>query len=152
VHALHDDTGCSRNHACMTANIATSLLNQLADDGPCEAFGPDLFLTADDRNVFLPDASVRNADGTPVAIFEVLLPGTAEYDLGRKAQHYRRQPSLRHLVLVWQDRIHVMHFHRKAAGDDFILTDLDRVDVKLSLDAIAVELPMIELYRRVVFR
>ena len=40
----------------------------------------------------------------PTLVAEVLSPGTLEYDLGEKFQHYRQIPSLRAVVYVRQDR------------------------------------------------
>jgi Uma2 family endonuclease len=58
----------------------------------------------------------------PGVIVEVLSPSTAAHDLGDKASAYRRMPSLRHLVLIRQDRLHVMHYHRGAETEDFVVT------------------------------
>ena len=71
--------------------------------------------------------------------------------MGDKAAAYRTLPSLRHLVLVSQDRIRVQHFHREADGRDFTLTELASVDAILALTAIGVEMTAAELYAQVVF-
>ena len=86
-----------------------------------------------------------------MVIFEVLSPATAAYDLGDKASAYRKMPSLRHLVLVSQDRIRVEHYHRSIDGTDFVLTEVDRVDGLLALTAIGLEIPLSELYAQVSF-
>lgn len=58
----------------------------------------------------------------------IVSPSTAAYDLGDKVSAYRRMPSLRHLVLIRQDRIGIDHYRRGAEGKDFTVTELDRVD------------------------
>ena len=60
-------------------------------------------------------------------------------------------PSLRHLVLIRQDVIRIEHYHRGAEGEDFILTELDRVDGLLALTAIGVDMTVSELYSQVAF-
>ena len=52
---------------------------------------------------------------------------------------------------IRQDRIRVEHYHRDAEGEDFVLTELDRVDGLLALTAIGVEITVAELYAQVAF-
>jgi Uma2 family endonuclease len=87
----------------------------------------------------------------PVVIVQVLSPSTAAYDLGDKAAAYRKLPSLRHLVLVSQDKVRVEHYHRSAEGADFVLTELDRIDDRLVLAAVGVEIVVADLYAQVTF-
>jgi Uma2 family endonuclease len=149
-------TGGSPNHARISRNALTVLSARLGA-GPCEAFGGDLAVILGPQRVVFPDASVScepvsgiGAD-RPVVIVEVLSPSTAAYDLGDKASACRKLPSLRHLVLIRQDRIGVEHYHRDAGGEDFVLTEIDRVDDPLALTAIRIELTVAELYAQVAF-
>ncbi|MBL8892146.1 MAG: Uma2 family endonuclease [Planctomycetaceae bacterium] len=50
----------------------------------------------------------------PVVIFEVLSESTESFDRGKKFEHYRLIPSLRHYVLVSQDRCSVEVFTRQV--------------------------------------
>jgi Uma2 family endonuclease len=149
-------TGGSLNHGRLSRNTLTALVARLGS-GPCEAFGPDVAVILGPRHVAFPDATVtcEPVTGTgidrPSVVFEVLSPSTAAYDLGDKAHAYRGLPSLRHLVLVSQDRIRIEHYHREAADDDFVLTAIDRVDAPLELTAIGAEIPVVELYAQVTF-
>jgi Uma2 family endonuclease len=149
-------TGGSPNHARLSRNLLTALSGRLGS-GPCEAFGGDLAVILGPRRVLFPDASVSCEPvagvgvETPVVIVEVLSPSTAAFDLGDKAAAYRRLPSLRHLVLIRQDRVRLDHYHRGGDGEDFVLTEIDRIDAALALTAIGVELPVAELYAQVVF-
>jgi Uma2 family endonuclease len=149
-------TGGSPNHARLSRNLLTTLAGRLGT-GPCEAFGGDLAIILGPQRVVFADVSV-SCDGVsglgaerPVAIVEVLSPSTAAYDLGDKASAYRRMPSLRHLVLVSQDKIRVEHFHRGAPDADFVLTELDSADLRLVLNAIGVEILVSEIYAQVTF-
>jgi Uma2 family endonuclease len=149
-------TGGSANHARISRNTLTVLSARLGA-GPCEAFGGDLAVILGPQRVVFPDASVSCEPVTgmgvdrPIVIVEVLSPSTAASDMGDKASAYRKISSLRHLVLIRQDRIGVEHYHRDADGKDFVLTELDRVDGLLTLTAIRAEITVAELYARVAF-
>jgi Uma2 family endonuclease len=149
-------TGGSPNHARISRNALTTLSSRLGA-GPCEAFGGDLAVILGPQRVVFPGVSVSCEPVSelgvthPAVIIEVLSPSTAAYDLGDKASAYRRAPSLRHLVLVHQDRAGVRHYHRDAEGQDFTLTELDRVDDILALTSIGIEITLGELYARVTF-
>ena len=149
-------TGGTANHARISGNAVSILLSRLAGDR-CEAFGSDFPVILGPRHVVYPDASVA-CEGVgeagldrPVLVVEVLSPSTAVHDLGDKAEAYRRIPTLRHLVLIHQDRVSVKHYHRNAEGQDFTLTELGRVGDVLALTAISVEIVLAELYARVTF-
>ena len=151
-------TGGSLNHSRIARNALVMLQSCLR--AGCEAFGSDAAVVLDETRVAFPDVSVScgGADGPetgmdvarPVVVVEVLSPSTAAYDLGAKAEAYRRLPSLRHLAFLHGDRIAAQHFHRAAAGDEFALTEIARVDGRLALDAVGVEIVMAELYAQVV--
>jgi Uma2 family endonuclease len=149
-------TGGTANHARISGNTLAVLLSRLAGTR-CEAFGSDLAIILGPRSAVYPDVSVscepiEEAGLTqPVVIVEVLSPSTAAFDLGDKASAYRKLPSLRHLVLVHQDRIGVRHYHRDAEGEEFALTELDRIDEPLRLTAIDLDLSLAEIYARVTF-
>lgn len=149
--------GGSRGHARIARNALTMLAVRLGT-GPCQAYGGDFAVILEPRRVVFPDVSVScepDADdgdrgtASPVVVIEVLSPSTASHDLGDKATAYRRLPTLRHLVLVRQDRVGVQHFHREAEGQDFSLTELDKVDALLRLSAVGVEIVLAALYAQV---
>lgn len=148
-------TGGSLNHSRIAGNAYFALRSRLGR-GRCEAFGSDAAVILGPRRVVFPDASVscEAETGTsvarPVVIVEVLSPSTEAYDLGHKAAAYRRLPSLRHLVLVHQDRVAVQHFHRETENQEFSLTELDQVDGRVMLIAIGVEITLHDLYAQVV--
>ena len=149
-------TGGSPNHARISRNALTTLSARLGA-GHCEAFGGDLAVILGPQRVVFPDVSVSCEPVSelgvthPAVIVEVLSPSTAAYDLGDKASAYRRAPSLRHLVFVHQHRVGVKHYHRDVEGQDFTLSELDRVDDILALTSIGVEVSLVELYARVTF-
>ena len=78
----------------------------------------------------------------PTLLVEVLSDSTEGFDRGRKAEHYRRCPSLREYVLVSQHEAHLEVMGRTERG--WILVEagkgeevlLESVGCKLVVDAI----------------
>jgi len=58
----------------------------------------------------------------PSLIVEVLSDSTAAYDRGDKFALYRRLPSLREYLLIFQDRVRV-ECYRRSADDHWTLTE-----------------------------
>jgi len=113
-------------HAALSAAVLTALGKQLA--GRCRTFTSDLrvrvcatgLATYPDvtvvRDALETDAGHKDTATNPAAIFEVLSPATADYDLGEKFDHYRQIPSLSAVVYLWQDRRQIEARQRSAAG------------------------------------
>ena len=53
-------------------------------------------------------------DGNPVVLVEVLSDSTETHDRGKKFEHYRTIPGLKHYVLIAQDRHSIDFFTRSA--------------------------------------
>jgi Uma2 family endonuclease len=106
--------GGSVLHAALSAAVLAALHNQLT--GRCRVYSSDLRIRARATGLAsYPDVTVvcgaaetdpESADTVvnPTVIVEVLSPGTMDYDLGEKFEHYRRIPSLTAVLYVWQDR------------------------------------------------
>jgi Uma2 family endonuclease len=80
----------------------------------------------------------------PVFIAEVLSPSSVSYDRGQKFRHYRAIETLRHYMLVSQDRMLVEVFTLAADGLDYATASKEGELVRLP--AIGVEFPVEELY------
>ena len=80
----------------------------------------------------------------PTVLFEVLSPGTEDYDRGEKREHYQRIGSLRDYVVIAQDRRHVERWRRDDDGtwSHAILSN----GQKLVLDAIGCRVTVDEIY------
>jgi Uma2 family endonuclease len=101
-------------HAALSASALAVLHAQLK--GRCRVFSSDLRIRVLATGLAsYPDVTVvcgpvetdpESADTVvnPALVVEVLSPGTMDYDLGEKLDHYRRIPSLTAVVYVWQDR------------------------------------------------
>lgn len=122
--------GGSVLHAALSAATLAALHRQLA--GRCRVFSSDLRIRVRASGLAsYPDVTVVcGATETdpesgetvvnPTLIVEVLSPGTMEYDLGEKFQHYRQIPSLSAVVYVSQDRRRIEL--RERAGNEWKTT------------------------------
>jgi Uma2 family endonuclease len=106
--------GGSVRHAALSAAALASLHAQL--QGRCRVYSSDLRVRvlatglasyADVAVVCGPvqtDPEHAETVTNPTLLVEVLSPGTIDYDLGEKFEHYQQIPSLQAVVYVWQDR------------------------------------------------
>jgi Uma2 family endonuclease len=85
-----------------------------------------------------------------VVLVEVLSDSTEAYDRGKKFEHYRTITSLKHYVLIAQDRHSIDCFMRSDDGS-WNLTSCQDLDGKVLLDSIESELVGAEVYDKVVF-
>ena len=105
--------GGTVRHAALSAAILAALHRQLG--GRCRVYSSDLRIRVRATGLAsYPDVTVvcgpaetdpENADTVvnPTLVVEVLSPGTVDYDLGEKFEHYRRIPSLTAVLYVAQD-------------------------------------------------
>jgi Uma2 family endonuclease len=114
-------------HAALSAAVLTALATQLA--ARCRTYTSDLRVRVLATGLAsYPDVTVvcgkpetdpesKETVVNPTAVVEVLSPATIDYDLGEKFDHYRRIPSLRAVVYLWQDRKQIEIRERTANGD-----------------------------------
>jgi len=106
-------TGASEMHERISANLLAALVVHLRGK-PCRAYKGDLKIAVGEDHYY-PDVFVTSgADNPsgyvrtdPTVIIEVQSRSTSRTDRGEKRLAYRRLPSLREYVLVWQDRTRV---------------------------------------------
>jgi Uma2 family endonuclease len=118
--------GGSVRHAALSAAVLAALHGQL--HGRCRVFSSDLRVRvlATGLASYADAAVVCGAIETdpahaetvtnPTALVEVLSPGTIDYDLGEKFEHYRQMPSLQAVLHVWQDTPHLELRQRSSEG------------------------------------
>ena len=143
--------GGSLAHNRITLNIAATLLAKLAGR-PCRPFMESAKVVTAEA-ILYPDVVVTcspvdpRADTVPepVAIVEVLSRTTEDYDSGAKWRAYQTLASLRHFVLVAQDRPSVAIYSRE--GVDWRYRALEVLDAVLTLEAIGAEISLAEIYR-----
>jgi Uma2 family endonuclease len=115
-------------HDQIVANIAAPLKGA-TDKRQCQTFIGGMRVQRSDNprdgDKTKPDIVVRcgpRASGTyitdPLIIVEVLSPTTMDIDRGRKLEFYKSLPTVRHIVLAYQDQMRVEHYHRSEQGFD----------------------------------
>jgi Uma2 family endonuclease len=154
-------TGGTPDHNEVAINLASAL--KLALRGrPYRVFGADQRLWIPDRNLYTyPDVMVvekplqlqpgrTDTILNPCLIAEVLSKSTQDYDHGEKFSAYRTIASFREYLLIDQYSIHVEHYV-KTAANQWLLSEYDAPDITLSLNAIAAQIKIIDLYENIDF-
>jgi len=146
--------GGSEDHNDIQVNLLTALRQRLRG-GACKPNGSDLLVRIDDRTGRFPDASITcgreggHAVRAPVAVFEILSPATELLDRTAKRRDYQRLASLRHHVLIAQDAARAEIYSRTEQGWRF--EELEGQSAVLALDALAITLPLAEVYEGLAF-
>jgi Uma2 family endonuclease len=106
--------GGSILHAALSISVSSALHAQLR--GRCRVYSsglrvrvtatglasyPDVTIVCGEAEA---DPESRETIVNPTAVVEILSPGTIDYDLGEKFEHYKKIASLHTVVYVWQDR------------------------------------------------
>jgi Uma2 family endonuclease len=145
------------------ANLLRELGNRLKGK-PCSAYESNLRLKVEASGLrSYPDAGVYcgklefdvdDPQGqtalNPTVLFEVLSPSTEAYDRGKKAENYRKIPSLMAYVLIAQDRAKVEVYER--VGDGFWrLSEAGGLEGTIALECLEITLSLGEIYDRVEF-
>jgi len=150
--------GATSRHDQIVVNLISELRSRLRG-GPCMPSTADQAVkTNAGRRVRRPDVSVdcgpRNPQGlylrAPTVVFEVLSPSTENVTFSSKLAEYKSLAGMRHVVLLDQDKLFLVH-HRRAANDAWTVEELSEPAAVLKLDAINAELTLAEIYADVVF-
>lgn len=86
----------------------------------------------------------------PSLIVEVLSPSTQDYDRGEKFRKYRSIPSLSEYLLISQSEVYIEHYSKSEKSDIWQFQICDRIDQKISLPSLNIEIPLSEIYRRII--
>ncbi|MDJ0796737.1 MAG: Uma2 family endonuclease [Calothrix sp. MO_167.B12] len=152
--------GGTLKHSRISGNIF-AFVKFLVRDTQFESINSDLWLwIPEHRRGVYPDVMIfegepqlndnRNDEVlNPVVIVEVLSPSTADYDRQGKFRIYRTIESFREYLLVEQDEPFVERYSKQAEG--WLLSDFNSLEQSIFLESVKVELPMVEIYRGVVF-
>ena len=148
-------TGGTLRHSLLAGNAFAQLRATLP--ARCQVWGPDARVRVEATGLATyPDLSVvcgelrrhpedEDAIANPLLLLEVLSRSTESYDRGEKFAHYRRVPSLRHYLLVSQDRRRVDHFHLRDG--EWIFEEVSGAS-DLRLAELNTTLPLDALYAR----
>lgn len=152
--------GASANHNLIVGNCVQTLGQQLKKK-PCRVYPSDLKLRIESTGLYTyPDVSVvwgepqLETNGgdvllNPVVLVEVLSDSSEAYDRGKKFKHYRTISSLKHYILISQDRYSIDCFSRQP-GDSWVLTDCQALIDQVQLSAIDCQLAAADVYDKVV--
>lgn len=147
-------SGATEAHSLIASNLHVSLGLRLRG-GVCRVHGPDLRVRIDETGLYgYPDLTVVCGQPlfapthpesllNPAVLIEVLSASTEQYDRGAKLEHYRRRASVRCVLLVDSRERRVSSYARNADGT---WTLIDHTDGEVSITALAVSLPLDEIY------
>lgn len=151
--------GASRRHNLITANLITRLSLQL-ERQPCEVYPSDMRVKAPAADFYTyPDVTVSCGEPrfedvdldillNPTLIVEVLSKSTAGYDRGAKFDQYRTIESLREVLFVDQETIHVVQYVRQA-DDTWVLSESRNLSGTMSLASVEARLRLADIYAKV---
>jgi Uma2 family endonuclease len=152
--------GGTIKHSRIGRNILTYFSTVMCDT-QFEPINSDLRLwIPEHRRGVYPDVMVFNGEPqlnaecldevlNPTLIVEVLSPSTADYDRLSKFRMYRSIGSFSEYLLVEQDEPFVERYSKQAQG--WLLSEFSGLELSIPLDSVSIELPMMEIYRGVVF-
>ena len=147
-------------HGRIVDNLIRHLGN-LFDDGPCQTFSQSQRVKASESAYLLPDVMVTCGPPeylptrpktltNPLVIIEVLSDTTMNADYGDKFLSYRKLDSLRHYVLVAQDKASIDIYTPQPNGH-LDLVNISGLESILELPAVDVSLPLSLIYKGVEF-
>lgn len=125
--------GAKLRHNAIAASAIGALL-PLARRKSCRVFNSDQRICVSATGMFTyPDAGVvcgkpqyHSKDGmsllNPLVLVEVLSASTEAYDRGEKLAHYRRNPAVHEILIVWQSEPRVEH-HRRLEGEEWLVKE-----------------------------
>ena len=136
----------SNVHAALALALRGTTCRALVDGAIVEVEGssliPDVVVTCSPLDFATP----RVED--PIIIVEVLSPSNEKDDTGRKLALYLRIPSLRHYLVIEQDRRQIVRYQRRDDLGGAFLTDIAPPD-PLRLDPPGIAISLAALYEDV---
>ena len=143
------------NHSLVTTNLITALKVRL-QSGAYHVHAESFAVHADD-SIRFPDVLVEPAqpDGkslraeSPILIAEVLSPGTLHLDFGDKLREYLTLPTLDTYLIVSPDEPRIWVWQRTDGTLPSEPVIIERGDKQVALPALAIDIPLVEIYRGV---
>jgi Uma2 family endonuclease len=136
----------SNTHLALAQAVQGTGCRALVDGAIIEVEGssliPDVVVTCSELDFTTPRVD------DPIIVVEVLSPSNEKDDVGRKLALYLKISSLRHYLVIHQDRRLVVHHQRRDDLDGAFLTTIAPPD-PLRLDPPSVEIPLAAIYEGV---
>ena len=153
-------TGGTDKHSILTVNTSAALFQRLRDN-PCRPYSSDMRVQISAAKYVYPDVSVVCGEATfaddnrtmltnPALVVEVMSPSSADYDRGKKFDFYRSLSSVQHYLLIAQEQMKVLLYTRQD-NDTWLLREFTAPDDELPLGALAITVPLSDLYLDVEF-
>ena len=144
----------SKAHTLIKSNAGRLLGNALAQTG-CHAFVDGAIVEVQGSSL-IPDIVVTCAPldfstprvDEPLIIALILSPSNQNDDMGRKLSLYLEILSLRHYLVIHQDRRQVVHHQRRDDQGGIFLTDMAPPD-PLRLEPPGIEIALAAIYQGV---
>ena len=149
--------GARLRHNLIASSTIASLCGALRNT-PCRVFNSDqrIAITATgaytyaDAGVVCGRPELHPKDDmalvNPALLVEVLSKSTASYDRGEKLSHYRRQPSVQEILIVWQSEIRVER-HRRVGDYEWLVTE--HAEGEIELRTLGGSIALADLYAQV---
>lgn len=154
VGEVYAMSGGSPAHNRLQFNLSGALYAQLRGS-PCKGYSSDQRVWIESEEVYTypdllvvcgpPELDRHQSLKNPTLLAEVLSPATEAYDRGTKLHLYRQLPSLRHYVLISQER-RLVHVYSREADGRWTFEELSRDGERITLEAIACNLTLTDLY------
>ena len=154
--------GASESHNLIVSNVLT-LFNLQLKTRSCKVYPSDMRVKVSETGLYTyPDITVVCGEAeledehldtllNPTVIVEVLSPSTEKGDRIVKFAHYRRMLSMKEYLLIAQDSVRLEQYVRQIDGR-WLLSEYSDLEVAAGIQSIGCELPMKDIYNKVVFR
>ena len=152
--------GESPEHNEVAGNIYVEIKTQFRGR-PCKVYIENVKAEVSEKQYRYPDVMAlcgepkfRNTNPktliNPMVIFEVLSPSTKNKDAGEKFDEYAQNDTLTDYVLVAQDAMRVLHYHRLRTNH-WEVTIYTKIDDTLHLESLAISLTLTNIYSEIAF-
>jgi Uma2 family endonuclease len=153
-------TGASRRHNLISLHLAGDLDRQLTDRD-CEVYASEMRQSCGHRSLHLSDIVVVCGDPVfedneldtlvnPNLIIEVLSKSTEGYDRGAKFEFYRALSSLKQVLLIAQDKVHIESYLR-LADRTWLFSETDDLSSSVTLPSISCNFTIANVYHKIRF-
>ena len=154
--------GAGFNHNYIVSNLASKIGNFLNGKN-CDILIADLRVTTPQFDSFMyPDLTILCEDirskengfdtlTNPTAIIEVMSPSTKGFDMAFKFHYYKQIPSLHEYILVDSTQCFVQTHMRQTDNSWMEVMSTDDMQSSLMISTIEMQLPLIDVYRKVSF-
>lgn len=150
-------TGGNAGHDRITGNINAALRQRLRGT-PCSNHGPNLGVQTVGLKIRYPDALITCTKFPPtvrlapdvIIVFEVLSPGSGQFDRIVKVREYAAVPSIRRYVIVESSSVGLTVLQRESTTEAWRTTVLTSDDIT-RIPEIGIEIPVSEIYEGIEF-